>query len=189
MPKYMGGLGFRDFEIFNLALLAKQAWRILDSPESLSSKILKAAYFPNSNFSEAEVGTHPFQIWRSLLDGRDILKQCLIRRIGNGVTTDIWQMNWIPRPENMRPIVSLVVDPPRLVSELMIGSEARWNSELIGQVFLPYDAASIMQIPICTHNIEDFWSWNFEKFGWFSVRLAYRMVMETKQRREDWLEE
>ena len=40
--KFDGGLGFRDLECFNQALVAKQAWRILSQPDCLMSKILRA---------------------------------------------------------------------------------------------------------------------------------------------------
>jgi len=83
-PEYMGGLGFRDIEIFNLALLAHQAWRILQEPGSLSARILKAVYFPEREFLKAELGLSPSRIWRAIVDGKEVLMQGLIRRIGTG---------------------------------------------------------------------------------------------------------
>ena len=88
-PKFLGGMGFRDIELFNLALLARQAWRVLQEPESLSTCILKSVYYPNGEFLEATLGARPSKIWRAIIDGKEVLAQGIIRRIGKGESTKI----------------------------------------------------------------------------------------------------
>lgn len=44
LPKQFGGLGFRRIREFNLAMLGKQAWRLIQHPDSMVSKIFKAKY-------------------------------------------------------------------------------------------------------------------------------------------------
>ncbi|KAL9679281.1 hypothetical protein QQ045_017139 [Rhodiola kirilowii] len=48
LPKEEGGLNFRELATFNDALLAKQFWRLLEHPNSIISKTLKAKYYKQS---------------------------------------------------------------------------------------------------------------------------------------------
>ncbi|VAI33703.1 unnamed protein product [Triticum turgidum subsp. durum] len=187
-PKGMGGLGFKDFELFNLAMLARQAWRLLQHPNTLCARILRSIYHPQSDILEAQLGGHPSQVWRAVIEGRDTLKQGLIRRIGNEETTYIWRDNWIPREEMLRPYGCLATHPPARVSELIDHTSASWDRARVEATFLPMDSRIILSIPLCTRNLPDFWSWHYEKHGVFSVKSAYRMIVATKQRREAWLD-
>lgn len=53
--KTQGGLGFIDIGKFNQALLAKQAWRLMDAPTSLLSRVYKAKYFAHGSFLDAKM--------------------------------------------------------------------------------------------------------------------------------------
>ena len=69
----MGGMGFCDLHAFNLALLAKQAWKLVQKKDSLFYRIYKARYFLTIEFLEAEMGHNPSYVWRSLLSAREIV--------------------------------------------------------------------------------------------------------------------
>lgn len=168
-PKHLGGLGFRDLEIFNLALLARQAWRLLTNPVWLSARILKAAYYPDCGTLQAELGSHPSQIWRAIVDGRDIMQQGDIRRIGTGESKLIWEHNLIPRGDILCPITSLVADPPVYVSDPIEQTSSSWKEDMIRTVFIPIDVEAILRIPLCTRRVDDFWACSKETRGNFSV--------------------
>ena len=83
-PKAERGMGFKDLRAFNLALLAKQGWRLTQNIESLAHRVLKARYFPESNFLEAQIGKKPSYTWRSLMAAKEVLRRGLRWNIGNG---------------------------------------------------------------------------------------------------------
>ena len=62
-PKDQGGPRFRDFKKFNLALLVKQLWRLIQYPNSLLARVLKGRYFRNSNLIDVNKASNPSYVW------------------------------------------------------------------------------------------------------------------------------
>ena len=58
-------MGFRNLQAFNLAMLAKQGWRLLMNPNSLVARVYKAKYYPHGDVLNASLGSRPSYAWRS----------------------------------------------------------------------------------------------------------------------------
>lgn len=69
---------------------------------------------------EAKLGYNPSFVWRSLLDGRELLDTRLIWCIGNGKTVRIWQDPWIPKPPSHKILLPMrILDTQATISNLL----------------------------------------------------------------------
>jgi hypothetical protein len=177
-PKINGGMGFRDLRCFNLAMLGKQGWRLIERPNSLCARVLKGRYFHDTEFMEASRKKHASSTWRAILAGREALQEGLFRRVGDGVSTNIWSHKWISNHFAGQPITPRANLQILNVSDLLTTS-GEWNTEIIKTCFLPIDADAILRQPI-GRNSQDFWAWNSEKTGVYSVRSAYKLLYNKK---------
>ncbi|GAU39014.1 hypothetical protein TSUD_378900 [Trifolium subterraneum] len=94
-PKEEGGLGFRDFQSFNMAMVAKQWWNLMNKPFTLVAKIFKARYFPHSSFIDSKLGNNPSFVWRSIWKSRQVLLDGCRWQIGDGSNIRVMHEPWL----------------------------------------------------------------------------------------------
>ncbi|XP_074289523.1 uncharacterized protein LOC141614678 [Silene latifolia] len=172
-----GGMGFRDFGQFNLAILVKQAWRLICDEGSLMVRVLKGKYFPNCSFMDAVVGNNSSYTWRIICDARQVMGLGVRRRIGDGKGTRVWLDPRIPGTSS-RCVISPQgdFDLEMKVEELMVAREARWDMERVEAMFLPFEAERIMNIHLSELVQEDSWCWDGAREGEYLVWEGYRLL-------------
>ena len=172
MPKNKGGMGFRDLQSFNLAMLAKQVWRLMAEPESLCARVLRPKYYPDGDLLNAKPKQGSSYTWQSVLDGLECSKQGYIWRVGDGSKINIWEDKWIPNSPNLKVQTMRGRTIITRVNELIDPLTGQWDVDLVSSIFSSVDVHRILQIPLI-HGREDLVAWHFNKNGLFSVKSAY----------------
>ena len=176
--KTCGGMGFKNLKCFNLALLAKQGWRLQLAQDSLVFRVLKAKYFPRCDFIHASLGHNPSYTWRSIMAAQELVKEGVMWKVGNGRDLMVWGDRWLPCSS------SHVVISPQLflhedtqVGELIDTDAMCWKFSVVDFIFLPHEAEAIKSIPLSVCFPSDRLVWAKTANGKFIAKSAYHLAM------------
>ncbi|KAA3481754.1 reverse transcriptase [Gossypium australe] len=174
-----GGLGFKNLAQFNIALLSKQGWRLLQYPESLVTKVFKAKYFSDRDFCNTRLGNSSSYVSRSIWATKKSLAEGLSWRVGTGTNISIFEDAWVPNYANRLLVPDVVNAHFDKVAELISTTERNWNEDLIKNTFPDAEAELILQIPLALEAHDDLFVWNGEPIGEFSVCSSYKLLQNS----------
>ena len=69
------------------------------------SKVLKAKYYPNGFIFKCKCPQNASWIWQSLMGVKQHVEDGTWRKIGNGLSTGIWEDKWIVGNRDGRPSI------------------------------------------------------------------------------------
>lgn len=112
--------------------------------------------------------------------GVEVLKQGIIRRVGDGSNIKIWTDPWLPRDSSRRPITPRGHTVFQLVSDLIDPGTNQWDDTLIRDLFWTEDAKLILAM-LFHDDIDDWWAWHYEQKGELTVRSAYKLQRDMRR--------
>ena len=176
--KHVGGLGFRELQKFNDALLAKQVWRLMSNQDSLFFKIFKSKFFPHENVLDSKENRGSFA-WKSILKDRDIIWRGMRWRIGDGSFVHIYHDSWLSS-DRFGKVLSPIMDisPDATVSILIDHEFCCWRTLDIDKLFIPSKATVIKAIPLSFSRRSDTVFWPRNRNGLYSVKSGNKLLLE-----------
>lgn len=112
-------------------------------------------------------------MWKSILEGRNLLMRKGRWTIGRGETTRVSGDPWLWTGEIL---TNSLQNSDWKVRELILPQGGGWNKERICRIFHPIVALKIPQTPIGLTRNEDMLVWPHEKYGDYSVRSGYHVA-------------
>lgn len=172
-PKREGGLGFRDLEVFNQALLGKQVWRILQNPTCLMARVLKARYFPDGCILSATLKKKSSYAWKSILYGKELITKGMRYIVGDGSLINMWSDPWIPDHPPRSPIPRAGTVTEMKVNQFFDTNGTGWDIQKLRDAVIEDDIDRILKIKISRMAIQDLVGWHYNDDGLYTVKSGY----------------
>ncbi|XP_018458925.1 uncharacterized protein LOC108829834 [Raphanus sativus] len=173
-----GGLGFREIQSFNDALLAKVSWRILKSPTSLLARVLAEKYYHNQDFLTVNPPASCSHGWRGILIGQDLLKGHIGWAIGDGKSVLAWQDSWLLSEVGGVPMGPITEEASNMkVSDLFKHQSREWDTEKVDKHF-PLISSSIRSIMPSKWGGADKRIWLNHASGNYSAKSGYYIALQ-----------
>ena len=133
-PREEGGIGFCMIHEFNVALLTKQLWRLVQFPDSLVARVLRGKYYRLSWPLRTGAVDTPSYIWTSIIVARKLLLLGIRNKVHSEYEINVWQDPWIPStPARAARPTAPVVHPKMKVNSLINFESKEWDARLLEQ--------------------------------------------------------
>ncbi|GKV19246.1 hypothetical protein SLEP1_g29532 [Rubroshorea leprosula] len=169
-----GGLGVRNVESFNKALLGKWKWRVLREKEVLWRRVIYELYGID--------GGRGWGRW---------LREGFVKRVGEGKDTFFWDDMWVGDvnlKENFPRLYSITTNKNVKVAELGEWCEGvwvwkwNWRRDLFAwELDLLQELEDTIRPVSINRGTEDVWIWKWDNSGQYTVRLAYQQLLPAQQ--------
>ncbi|XP_048623794.1 uncharacterized protein LOC125592583 [Brassica napus] len=174
LPREEGGIGFRLIHDFNLALLAKQLWRLVQFPDSLVARVLRGRYYRLSSPLRVSPVSSSSYVWTSISAARKLLLLGFRQKIHSGYEVKVWEDPWIPsNPARPAAPIAPVMNPNMRVSDLIDQGLKDWDVGLLENYVHPEDIPLIRSLAISSTHRRDTFCWNFTRSGQYTVKSGY----------------
>lgn len=188
LPKTLGGLGIRNIELFNLALLGKWRWRMLDDERSVWFELLHKLYGDCGILSTKQFSTW----WDVMLLDSSVnyalrwFHDCVKCKIGNGNKLRFWEDPWScpwPLKDIFVQLYEASVRPKGLVAEFGEWVNESWNWKFVWSRILSDEEQHAEDLLIDTlrpvslsQNCNDRWIWLMDNSK-YKVKTVYKMLL------------
>ncbi|XP_057775476.1 uncharacterized protein LOC130994451 [Salvia miltiorrhiza] len=203
-----GGLGLKDLESFNKALMVKWIWRFLKEEDALWVRVVKARMgdfqWDENGICLANNRQRILGWWNRVValsrgDEGKWLRESLELQLGEGDTISFWHHCWTGNHrlrDQFPTLFRLSTNQDGVIKEMRLWVEGvwvwklEWSRELRGRDLglLTTFFAIINPFKACAGK-KDGWSWKHSSCGLFSVNSAYKAIRsnsnKTEARRKD----